>query len=100
MLAFAAGFAAAGVLAAVFSLVAPKANRPIYVALAVIALPIGFVLSYVIMGTLFYLLITPVGLVFMLTRRDSLHRAFPSPAESCWSDARPARPRERYFSQF
>lgn len=96
----AAGFAAAGVLAAVFSLVAPKANRPIYVALAVIALPIGFVLSYVIMGTLFYLLITPVGLVFMLTRRDSLHRAFPSPAESCWSDARPARPRERYFSQF
>ena len=95
-----AGFAAVGCLAALFSLVAPKANRPIYVTLAVIALPIGFVLSYVILGTIFYLLITPVALAFTLTRRDSLRRAFPTEAESCWVDAPPARPRERYFRQF
>ena len=93
-------FAAIGCMAALFSLVAPKANRPIYVTLAVIALPIGFVLSYVIMGTIFYLLITPVGLVFLLTRRDSLRRSFPSRSESCWVDAPPAKQRERYFRQF
>ncbi len=95
-----AGFAGLGCLAAIFSLVAPKANRPIYVTLAVIALPIGFVLSYVILGTIFYLLITPVGLAFRLARRDSLHRAFPTEAESCWVDAPHAKPRERYFRQF
>jgi len=62
--------------------------------------PIGFVLSYVIMGTLFFLLITPVGLFFKLTGRDALNRRFEPDLPSYWIDSRPERPRESYFKQF
>ena len=88
------------VLATFFSLVYPNGNLPIYLGLTIVALPIGFVLSYVIMGTLFYLLITPVGLFFKVTGRDAMHRRFDPEAESYWFQARGQRPREHYFKQF
>jgi hypothetical protein len=92
--------AGVGVLAAVFSLVYPKANLPIYLGLTILAYPIGFVLSYVIMGTIFYLMLAPVGLFFRITGRDPMMRRFEPEAESYWVDARPARPSESYFRQF
>ena len=87
-------------LTALFSLVFPSANRPIYIGLTLLAFPIGFALSYVIMGTLFYVLITPVGLFFKLTGRDSMHRRFDPNADTYWFEARARRPREDYFKQF
>ena len=93
-------FAGLGVLAAFFSLVFPKANLPIYIGLTILSYPIGFVLSYVIMGTLFYLLITPVGLFFKLTGRDPMHRRFDSEAATYWSDPRHARGADSYFKQY
>ena len=87
-------------LATLFSLVFPSGNRPIYIGLTLLAFPIGFVLSYVIMGTLFFILITPVGLFFKLTGRDSMHRRFDPEAETYWFKARAKRPREDYFKQF
>lgn len=89
-----------GLLAAFFGLVYPPANKPIFVGLAILTFPIGFVLSYVIMGTLFYGLIGPVGLVFRMIGRDSMNRSYEPDAESYWSDYRGARPREHYFRQF
>ena len=87
-------------LATLFSLVFPSGNLPIYLGLTVVAFPIGFVLSYVIMGTLFYLLITPVGLFFKITGRDAMHRRFDPEAQTYWFQARAQRPREHYFKQF
>ena len=52
------------------------------------------------MGTLFFILITPVGLFFKLTGRDSMHRRFDPEAETYWFTARAKRPREDYFKQF
>ena len=83
-----------------FSLVYPKANLPIYVGLTLVSYPIGFVLSYVIMGTLFYGLITPVGLLFKLTGRDPMHRKFEPEAESYWVPVATTPTKERYFKQF
>ena len=65
-----------------------------------IAFPIGFVLSYVIMGTLFYLIIAPIGLIMRLLGRDPLNRGFLPEAETYWVDAGPPRPKEAYFKQF
>ena len=62
----AGAFGGLGVLAALTSLVYPRANKLLFVGLSIVAFPIGFVLSYVIMGTLFYGLITPVALFFKL----------------------------------
>jgi hypothetical protein len=93
-------FAALAGASALFSAVYPKANLPIYLGLTILSYPIGFVLSYVIMGTLFYLLLAPVGLFFKLTGRDPLARKFDPDASSYWQQARPARASETYFKQF
>lgn len=87
-------------LSGLFSLVAPRANLPIYLGLTVLAYPIGFVLSYVIMGFLFYVMITPMGLVFRLIGHDPLHRRFDREASTYWVDPRPRRSKESYFRQF
>ena len=87
-------------LAALFSLVYPRANRPLYVGLAVLTFPIGFVLSYVIMGTLFYLLIAPVSAVLRLVGHDPLRRRYDPEAPSYWTACRQTRDKASYFKQF
>jgi hypothetical protein len=91
---------ALGGVSALFSIVAPKLNRPLYVGLSVVAYPIGFVMSYVIMGAFFYLVLTPLGLVFRLTGRDPLMRRFDRDAKSYWVPHKVAEKPARYFSQF
>ena len=93
-------FAGLGVVSGLFSLVAPKANKPIFLGLTLLSYPIGFVLSYVIMGFLFFGLITPLGLVFRLIGKDPLNRRFDRAAATYWSDPRPRRGKESYFRQF
>jgi len=96
----AGAFAGLAALTALFSLVFPKANLPIFVGLTILAFPIGFVLSYVIMGTLFYLMITPVGLIMKVLGRDPLMRRFEPEAETYWVAARSGRTKDSYFKQF
>jgi hypothetical protein len=96
----AGAFVLLAALAGAFSLVYPKANLPIYLGLTIVAYPIGFVLSYVILGSIFYVMLAPVGLFFRLTGRDLMNRRFEEGRESYWLDARPERAKESYFRQF
>ena len=89
-----------GLTSALLSSVAPQANRLLYVTLLLISFPIGTVVSYVIMGTLFYGLITPVGLLRRLMGRDSLERDRDPAAGSYWVEAKRQRTRESYLRQF
>jgi hypothetical protein len=93
-------FVALGSIALLFSLVFPRANRILYVGLTLLAFPIGFVLSYVIMGTLYFLIIGPIAVVMRLFGRDSMHRTYDPSAPSYWSAARPPRDKESYFHQY
>ena len=66
-----------------------------------VAFPIGFVLSYVIMAMLFYVVFAPVGLVLRLVGKDPLDRRFLPDAPTYWVDARARRaPKRDYFRQF
>jgi hypothetical protein len=96
----AAGFAAAAGISGLFSLVYPKANLPIYLGITIATYPIGFVLSYVIMGALFYLIIAPIGLLLRVFGQDPMTRNIEPEAQTYWEDAPPERPRETYFKQF
>ena len=87
-------------IAALFSLVYPKANLPIYLALTILSFPIGFVLSYVIMGTLFFLIIGPIAVLFRVFGRDPMHRDYDESAPTYWQAAKPARDKESYFHQY
>jgi hypothetical protein len=94
------GFAGLAGVATLFSLVYPKANLPIFVGLSIVAFPIGFVLSHLILGALFFGLIGPVAIFFRITGRDPMQREYDPDADSYWSDPRPARPSDDYFRQF
>lgn len=96
----AGGLAGLGLLAAFFGLVAPSANKPLFIGIAVLTFPIGFVLSYLIMGLLFYAVIAPVGLLLRLAGKDPMARRLEPDSPSYWSEARPTRPRESYFRQY
>ena len=82
------------------SAIAPRGNRPLWVALILITFPIGFVLSYLLMGLLFYGMLTPFSLAFRLIGRDALKRRFEPSTESYWLRRDREIPIERYFRQF
>lgn len=92
---------AIGGLSAILSFVMPKANRILYIALIVITAPIGIVLSFVLVGALFYGMLTPVGLFFRLIGRDPLHLKFDPAAETYWTRRRAGDVEpKRYFRQY
>ncbi len=95
-----AALAALGGLSLLFTWIYPQGNWPLFVGLSLLTYPIGWVLSYVIMGTLFYLMLAPLGMFFRLTGRDPMNRRFEPEAETYWVDAPGERARERYFRQF
>jgi len=75
-------------------------TRWLFVGLMVLAFPIGFVLSHVIMGVIFYLVITPIALVFRAMGRDVLGRRMDRQRPSFWHDRGPQRPATSYFKLY
>ena len=89
-----------GALSALLSLVYPRANKALFVGLSLLAYPIGFALSYVILGTLFFVIVTPIGLVMRVLGKDPLEKRFAADADSYWRACRPKRSPGTYFKQF
>ncbi len=79
---------------------APRALRPLYMLLSAIGYPIGFVISIAIFASVYYLVVTPIGLVFKLIGRDAMNRTFDPNAETYWVPRRPPANMKRYFRQF
>jgi Saxitoxin biosynthesis operon protein SxtJ len=89
---------AVGSLAA--SLTVPEALRPLYVILTAISLPIGFVVSHVLMAVIFYGLLTPIAVFFRITGRDALKRRLEPSAKTYWQPRQAVHDKARYFKQF
>ncbi len=88
-----------GAAVCISGFVVPALARLVYVAMIGLALPIGLVLSFIVMAVLYYLILTPVGLFFRLIGRDLLDLKFSRRAESYWVKRR-APDVKRYFNQF
>jgi hypothetical protein len=81
-------------------LVRPRLLRPVFVAWIVLAFPVGWVVSHLILGVLYFGVFTPVALVFRLVGRDPLCRR-PAPEKMTYWVAKPAAANVgRYFGQF
>jgi hypothetical protein len=87
--------AACGVLA----FAAPRALKPLFIALSFAGAPIGYAVSFLVMAVLYYGLLTPIGLYFRLIGRDALQRKFEPARSTYWIEREPAPPMERYFRQ-
>jgi CHASE2 domain-containing sensor protein len=90
---------AAGLCIFLITLVSARAGRIIYLGLTFAALPIGFVISVLLMAAFYFLVLTPVGLVFKLSGRDLLNRRFNPDAPTYWTPRQHTDDPERYFHQ-
>jgi hypothetical protein len=89
-----------GVLAGVLAVAWPRALRPVYVAVAVATWPLAFVLSWVVLGVVWFLVITPAGFLRRALGRDPLTLRAPPSGESLWRSRPPPRDPEGYFRPY
>lgn len=76
------GIAAAAFLA--LSIVWPKALTPIEWAWMKLAMVLNYVMTRVLLTLVFFLAVTPVGLIFKLLGKDLLDRRFDPKASTYW----------------
>jgi hypothetical protein len=90
----------AGFVAGAAGFLFPSLLRPIYLVWILAAFPIGWLVSHLGMALVFYLCITPIGLLLRLLRGDPLDRRWDRQAETYWKSRRRDRDSSRYFRQF
>ena len=78
----------------------PRFLKGTYLASAYAALPIGLVVSYVILGMIYYLVLTPVGLLLRLRGYDPLRSRIEPDAKTYWIEREASVDTDRYFRQF
>lgn len=92
------GLAAVGAFLAVIGSIAPRVVLPVYLAMMVLAYPIGLVVSEVLLRAIYYGAFTPVALLFRAFRRDPLRLRKPDVA-SYWTPRRQRTDPLAYFRQ-
>jgi hypothetical protein len=84
----------------VVGLLLPECVRYLYLGLIAVTFPIGWVVSHLILGLIYYGLFTLVALIFRLIGRDALERRFAPAATTYWQPKRMPTDVRQYFHQF
>jgi len=78
---------------------APRVRQPIYVGWMVAVMPFGVCVSYLVLAVIYFLVLTPIGLVRRMFG-DPLQRRFDREAASYWTPSKPKRDKRDYLRQF
>jgi hypothetical protein len=97
---FGAILAVLAVTIGTLGLIRPEWVRFIYVGWMILAFPIGWTISQIILAAMFFGLFAPIGLIFRLLGRDALQRAHRPALESYWQPKNVSTDLRRYFKQF
>ena len=89
-----------GFITFIISKISLKLTKMIYLGMILLTMPIGWVVSFILMAAFYFLLLAPLGLFFRLIGRDPLYRKFDPTAKSYWMSRRPPKGLEQYFHQF
>ena len=89
-----------GLITFIISKISLKLTKLIYLGMILLTMPIGWVVSFILMAAFYFLLLAPLGLFFRLIGRDPLYRRFDPAAKSYWMSRRPPKGLEQYFHQF
>ncbi|MDJ0868342.1 MAG: SxtJ family membrane protein [Myxococcota bacterium] len=81
-------------------LASPSIARIVYGVWMSAVYPIGWTISHLLLGGIYYGLITPLGWLARLVRGDRLERRADPQATSYWSDYAPHDDLDGYFKQF
>lgn len=74
--------------------------RLVYLFFSYVTYPIGFVMSIVILSTIYYLMFTPIGLLMRLFGYDPMNRKLEPESASYWIERTPEENVKQYFRQF
>ena len=91
------GWVLAGLLS-VGGLVLPALIRPIFVGLILLTFPIGWVVSHLLLGLIFYGVVTPIGLILRISGHDPLQLKKPG-GNTVWKTSVGKTDATRYLRQ-
>ena len=89
---------AIGLLIAVVGWLRPKMVKPLFIAMATVATPIGMLLGELIMLLVYSLVFVPMGLWFRIIGRDALQKNRAA-ADSYWKPVDPPKSVASYYRQ-
>ncbi|MEQ8855001.1 SxtJ family membrane protein [Gimesia sp.] len=78
----------------------PNSMRPVYLLWMLLIYPLRWLVSCLLIAVVYYLVITPVGLIIRLSGRKLIEKHFDSETSSYWIPNTETRSPEDYFRQF
>lgn len=94
------GVLIAGLVVAITSWLAPSTVRPLFIALSLLAIPIGIVVGELVLMLLFFGLFLPIGMLFRILGRDALQTRMDTSATTHWSTKAAPTSVRNYYRQF
>jgi hypothetical protein len=91
---------AIAVIGGILIFVSRASGRAIYRGWMFAALPIGWTFSHVILGIVYFGVLTPIGLLLRAMGKDPMNRRPDPSAQTYWIPHRQERDLKRYFRQF
>jgi hypothetical protein len=99
-LAWAAGAGAAAVAAGLLGVFRPALMRVVYVGWMAAVFPIGWLVSHLLLTAIYYLVITPIGVMMRVRGYDPMQRRWDRQATTYWKPRRDVDDPKRYFKQY
>jgi hypothetical protein len=96
----AVGFGILGLALAALGWVFPQVLRIPFLALCLVAFPVGLAVSELILLAIWWLVMLPIGLCFRLVGRDALARRIQRDRASYWTPKSQPKSSRRYFHPF
>lgn len=81
-------------------LMRPGLMRIVYVTWMAAVFPIGWTVSHVVLAAIYYLVITPIGIIMRVCRYDPMQRRFERNAQTYWKRREEQNDTKRYFKQY
>ena len=85
-------------LQALLGIIYPPGIRLVFVGLILLTFPVGWVVSHLLLGAIFYLVVTPIGLILRMSGHDPLQLKKPS-GNSVWKTSVGKTDATRYLRQ-
>ena len=92
-------FLIAGTVLVFFGFVKPEVLKPVQRAWMTLALLIGWVMTRVLLGVLFYFVLTPISLISRLTGKEFLDMKIGRSGKSYWNYRKPRKFEKKIYEQ-